>query len=409
MQFDKIVKMKPWQRKFLFSFFFFLFLIFGPTLILYSLGYRFDFEKKRLTKTGGIFVKAIPKEVEVLINGKIKKKTDPFFGSLLIENLLPKKHKIKVEKEGYFPWEKELEVKEGMVTEVKNLILFPKNLNFSQILAGVDQFWILPNQRELILREGEEGKWALKTYSLEKKLKAHLVSQEDFPGEAEFLELNFGEDPNQIEIKVKVKEKIRIFVLDFRKSPPQLKEKEEEKIPENAICFKKRGRNLYFLDKSGYIFEGEERLNEEPFPSVKDCKLEIFDGLVFLESQGDLYFLKEGRFEKIFENLKGIEISPDLKKIAIFSDYEIWIFESGKIEFLNRFSEKIEKLYWFNENYLIFISQAKIKISEIDKRDKVNIYELAEFSGENFFFNSSNKKIYFKKDGLIFESDPLLR
>jgi hypothetical protein len=104
--------MKNWQRKFLFSFFFSLFLIFGPILIFYSLGYRFDFEKKRITKTGGIFIKALPKEVEISIDGKIKEKVDPLWGSLLIENLLPKKYKIRVEKEGYFPWEKELEVEE---------------------------------------------------------------------------------------------------------------------------------------------------------------------------------------------------------------------------------------------------------------------------------------------------------
>jgi len=400
--------MRPWQRKFLFSFFLFLFLVFGPTLIFYSLGYRIDFEKKKITKTGGIFIKALPKEVEVSIDGKMKKKTDPFFGSLLIENLLPKKYKVKVEKEGYFPWEKELEVEEEKVSEAKNLILFPKNLSFYQILNGIDQFWILPNGRELVLKEKEGEKWVLKSYSLEKKLKSYLVSQDDFGKETEFLELNFGE-PDQIEITVKIKGEIKNFVLDLKKSPPQIKEKGEEKIPENAICFKKFGRDFYFFDKSGYLFKGEEKLNEEPLNLTENCRLKIFDGLIFLESKGNLYFLKEGKFEKIFENLKGIEVSPDSKKVAIFSDYEIWIFKNGKIEFLNRFSEKIEKLYWFNENYLIFLSGGKIKISELDKRDKINVYELAEISGENFCFDQENKRIYFKRNDAIFESDPLLR
>jgi hypothetical protein len=150
-------------------------------------------------------------------------------------------------------------------------------------------------------------------------------------------------------------------------------------------------------------------LNEELLNSIENCKLEIFDGLIFLESEGKLYFLREGKFEKIFENLKGIEASPDSKKVAIFSDYEIWIFENGKVEFLNRFSEKIEKLFWFNENYLIFLSGGKIKISEIDKRDRINVYEIADFLGEDFFFNFHNKRIYFKRENSIFESEPLLR
>jgi hypothetical protein len=95
--------------------------------------------------------------------------------------------------------------------------------------------------------------------------------------------------------------------------------------------------------------------------------------------------------------------------LAIFSDYEIWIFEDKGVEFLNRFSEKIEKLNWINEDYLIFLSQNKIKISETDKRDNINVYDLADFSGENFSFDFKNKKIYFQRGNSIFESDPLLR
>jgi hypothetical protein len=401
--------MKPWQRKLLFSFFLCLFLTLGPMIVFYSLGYRVDFEKKKITKTGGIFIKALPKEVEVSIEGRIRKKTDIFFGSVLIDNLLPKKYKVKVEKDGYFPWEKELEVEEERVTEVKNLILFPRNINFYQILTGVDRFWVLPGQRELILKEKENNKWVLKIYSLEKKLKSYLVSQDDFGKEAEFLDLNFKDNPDQIEIKVKIGKEIKNFILNLTKSPPQIIEKESEKIPENAICFKKLGENSYIFDKSGYLLKDGERLTEEPLSLNGDCELKIFGDSIFLESQGNLYFKIGEKFEKIFENLKGIEVLPDFKKLAIFSDYEIWIFESGKFEFLNRFSEKIEKLYWLNENYLIFFSQNKIKISEIDKRDKINIYEISEIEGEDFSFNFFNKRIYFRKGDLIFESDRLLR
>jgi hypothetical protein len=400
--------MKSWQRKALFFSLSFLFLIFGPSLIFYSLGYRIDWEKLKVTKTGGIFIKALPKEVNVSIDGKERKKTDPFWGSLLIENLLPKKYKIRVEKEGYFPWEKELEVEEEKVTEIKNLILFPKNLNFYPILEGVEQFWILPPGKELILKEKEGEKWSLKTYSLEKKLKSYLIGQDDFTKGAEFLELTQGDEPNEIEIKVKIKESVKSFILDLKKSPPQPKER-EEKITENAVCFKKAKNEFYFLDKAGVLFKGNEPLNGEAPLAVKNCQLLIYNSSIFLENQNDLYLLKEGQFEKIFENLKGIEISPETKKLAIFSESEIWLFENGKMDFLTRFSEKIEKLHWLNENYLIFLSGGKIKVSEIDKRDKINAYDLSNFSGEEFFFNSFNKRIYFKKEGTIFESDPLLR
>jgi fructose-specific component phosphotransferase system IIB-like protein len=399
--------MKNWQRKLLFSFFFSLFLIFGPILVFYSLGYRFDFEKKKVTKTGGIFIKALPKEVTISIDGK-KRKTDPIFGSVLIENLLPKKYKIRVEKDGYLSWEKELEVEEGRVAEIKSLVLFPKNLNFYQLLSNVDNFWSLPNQKELILKETENGKWALKIYSLDKKIKSHLVNQDDFGKEAEFLNLDFGDEPDEAEIQVKIKESIKNFVLNLRK-PFQIREKEEIKTPENVLCFKKVNGDFYSFEKSGYLLKNEERLNREPLDGIESCQLKIFGGRIFLEASGELYFLKEGKLEKIFENLREIKASPNSTRFVIFSDYEIWIFEGEKIEFLNRFSEKIENVNWVNDDYLIFLSQNKIKVSEIDKRDKLNVYELSDFSGEKLFFSFLNKKIYIQRGNQIFESDPLLR
>ena len=79
------------MRKILFLLCLFLFLLIAPTAILYSQGYRLDFENKKFTQTGGIFLKILPKQVEVYLDGKLRDKTDFFFGSILIEDLLPKK------------------------------------------------------------------------------------------------------------------------------------------------------------------------------------------------------------------------------------------------------------------------------------------------------------------------------
>ena len=95
-------------RTILFLICFLLFLLAAPSAILYSQGYRLDFENKKLTQTGGFFLKAEPKQVEIYIDGKLVKKTDFFFGSALIENLLPKRYKIEIKKEGYHPWEKKI-------------------------------------------------------------------------------------------------------------------------------------------------------------------------------------------------------------------------------------------------------------------------------------------------------------
>lgn len=124
--------MKKLWRKIILSFLTLCFLFFGPFLILHSMGFKIDFEKKRLVKTGVIFLTTSPKEAKVFLNEKFVGKTHPIFGSFKIAQLLPRKYKIKIKKENYFDWEKEVEVKEGEVKFFEKILLFPKELKFEK-------------------------------------------------------------------------------------------------------------------------------------------------------------------------------------------------------------------------------------------------------------------------------------
>ena len=75
------------------------FLIVSPITILYSQGYRIDFKNKEIVKTGGLYFKTLPKSAQILINEKPKKKTDFFFGAILIENLIPDLYNVEIQKE----------------------------------------------------------------------------------------------------------------------------------------------------------------------------------------------------------------------------------------------------------------------------------------------------------------------
>lgn len=405
--------MENWQRKILFFSFVFLFLILGPILVLYSFGYRFDFEKKKITQTGGIFVKGQPKELKIFINGKFVKKTDFFFGSALIENLLPKKYKIRIEKEGFFPWEKELEVEEKKVTEIKNLILFPKNLNLYPIFKNISDFWFSDDGKKIILKEGEKN-WSLKFYSLENKVKSHLIDDKEISKEkAEILNLKFLENQTEIELEIKIGKERKKFLLDLTKTP-QLREVQQIRVPENILCYQLKDGVSYFLENSGFLFKGssnfenKEKLNEKPILAEKECSIENLGEFLFLKNGRDLFLFdsETKSFEKILDGVRELK-AFDSKKFLIFSNSEILILEKGKKEFLNRFSEKIENLYWINENYFIFQTENKIKVSETDTRDKVNVFEILEIKVEKFFFNQKERKIYLLKDGTLFQSDPI--
>ena len=69
-----------------------LFFLTTPPTILYSQGYRFDIADKKITSTGGLFLKVLPRNANIFLDNVLADKTDFLFGSVLIENLLPEKY-----------------------------------------------------------------------------------------------------------------------------------------------------------------------------------------------------------------------------------------------------------------------------------------------------------------------------
>jgi len=420
----------------------FLFLSVAPLIIFYSQGYRFDLESKRITQTGGLFLRVIPKSVEIYLNyhspaaPELMKKSDFFFGTALIENLLPKKYKIKVIKEGYYPWEKSLEIREKEVTEAKNIVLIPENPDFSILTGEAKDFWFSPDEKKIILFEENEKGWSLKLYDLERKVKSHLINEEDISGEAvDLLDLKFLPDSKKIKLKVGTGEQLKYFTLEIDKIPPVLTESEEPSPPfENALTYQTIDQDVYYLNELGHLLKNDERLTEKPFPVKKetDYELNIWQGgdaapeYVFLREGQILYqFNPESKsFEKFFEPIKNLKISPDYKKIVYFSDYEIWVLflkeiadqpprQDGEQLFLIRLSEKIDDVFWFNSNYLVFNTKDKIKIAEIDDRDRVNIVDFSQPGTargeiEKAFWNQFDKRLYILSEGNLYQSKKLL-
>jgi len=347
----------------------FLFFLFSFFLIAYSQGYRFDFAKIRIVKTGGLSVKTSPSGVEVYLNNKLVGKTTILLNSVFVQNLLPKKYKVTVKKDGYFPWEKILEVKEKEVTKAENIILFPEKINF-------------------------------------------MLSEE----------------------------KIEYFL-----SPPDLEdeEKEPQEILKDLLTFTIFNNNIFWLSKEGLLIKSDlngkmlEVLNKKPYQIKEGVKYLIKilpkETVFLLEEKPriappkgviirgkDLFYLnkEKGIFEKFLNNFNNLKISPDFKKILIFSNHEIWLFDlKGEKIFLNRFSENIGDCFWLNSYYLVFNAENKIKIMEVDSRDKLNLYTLElELADENvvleiespeIFFNQTNKKLYLQTKENLYSSEPL--
>jgi hypothetical protein len=204
-------------------------------------------------------------------------------------------------------------------------------------------------------------------------------------------------------------------------------------ILENVKSFQISNKDVYyflgsgpdagFLFRTDISFSGREKINENPFPLKKEgeYKICIFSDKIFLQDEQNLYLfnLASNDFENFFETGREPKISPDFKKIVCYSDYEIWILfmkdefsqpqkTAGERQFIARFSEKIGNVFWLTSHYLIFNSGSKIKIAEIDDRDKINTIDFIDFKEPEMFWSEALKKLYVLTENNLYGSQMLL-
>lgn len=104
-----------------------LFLVFSVLTLFFAYGYQFDFKKRDFNKTSIIDITAREKEVSVTVDGTQQTETMPF----QVKGVLPGKHELSVDKNGFQPWIRVIDVEEDVVTIVNDVQLVPSEVEKS--------------------------------------------------------------------------------------------------------------------------------------------------------------------------------------------------------------------------------------------------------------------------------------
>ena len=450
----------------LFSALILLFLLAAPLAVFYSQGYRYDFENKKIVQVGGLFLNISPSSVKVCVDQKMVKKTNFLLNSVLIQNLLPREYRLEVKKDGYFNWEKNLTIEKQQVIEAKNITLIPENPEFNVLFQGAEDIWLLPNNKKIVSKENGEQGWSLKLFDLGKEVKSHLVKEEEISRyESELLDLELSPDSKRILLKLGLKEQIKHFIIDLNRPttslisldflPPtaeavsfnpqnslkvfflekeklcqaDLTTRQTSLLSEEILIYQTSGKNIYYFDQTGHLFSSDLTLNTQKklssIPFILETEtgrsLEILNNNIFLEEGETTYYFDffSKSFVELAKSVNFLKLSPDNKKIVYAKNHELWVFFLEDIQeqpvrqketslFLTRFSEKIGQVFWLNSHYLIFNNGDNIKVTEIDDRDKINIYDLAKFQELKFLFNSNDKKLYILSKGILYQSEEII-
>lgn len=149
--------MKRSVRTFLFLLFVFFFLVTAPIIIAYSQGYRVDWTNKALVQTGALSLEPRPAPVELLLDDTFEKRSNFVFQNIFAGNLIPRTYHVTIRKEGYYPWRKNLSVAPRLVTEAKNIVLFPLSPPIRELAFHVTTFFLSPTLQSLaVVRAPDE-------------------------------------------------------------------------------------------------------------------------------------------------------------------------------------------------------------------------------------------------------------
>ncbi len=113
--------------------------------IFLAKGYRLSSKNGTIAGTGILSITSIPDQASVYLDGHLTTATNAN-----INSLPPKTYEVKVIKEGYIPWQKKVDVKEGFVTDVKATLFRAIPTVYPLTYTGAQKPILSPDSQKIV-------------------------------------------------------------------------------------------------------------------------------------------------------------------------------------------------------------------------------------------------------------------
>jgi len=407
----------------LFILFIILFVIITFFVSVYAAGYslnkrwppRFD---QIFQKTGMLIVDSEPSGASIFLNGERRRKSilldigrSDALTPQKIKNLPPGEYILMLEKDGYWPLEKKINIYPGQTTFAEDLILFKRSLPLNLSLCAPQTLELSPDNRRLILPE--EGT----AINLKTETKSDLglqLSQGDIQWSKDGARILFGG---------------KILNLDNGQSNDTLAMIGQEA---NNFYWDENGKKIYYQadghinciltdnntistvlsgsDYVAYTVRGNliytiERQNEQMYLRLYRADNHLLQNSINLPAgdyifkqdkyhlnlydrkQKALYLLNDYAQQPINKQLRPVTAWQWLNASTLmwYNEFEIYSFDlnSNRQELLIRVSEKLTGAVWNrSKNYIIYANNDEIKIINLnlDKRLPITLLKAEEIS-----------------------------
>lgn len=423
--------MKLRHQRLLYITFFLIFFITAPLLAFYAAGYRYNFTKKTFEKTGILVVDALPHGAAVYLNGRPVAATPA-----RLTALLPQTYQVRVTKEGYSTWEKDVLVESNLTTFNKNIVLFKKTLPVLAMEGQINLLSVSPDHQTMVYSLVANGKETIRLRALTGGVDTALPTLNQPGGSRlEFvawspsqkialLRQTLGDFNRYLIIDTetaKIRELFDLTRLNF--TTVKWDQKNDDLLygldasalfqvnlvtgststittgpPDDFIV---QGRDLYSITtgvKESFLnhatLGGEPPITEKiKLPSPSHFTLQPApDGLLALLDlkTSDLFLIKVTAFADreiepsvlLQAKAKALAWSNDQSKLLFYTDFEIWAYDLShdQKQFINRLGQVIKEAFWYPQNnYVVYQVDNTLRATETEDTSFKNDTELTTF------------------------------
>lgn len=428
-------------RRFLFLIFLLIFIIITPLISLYATGYTVG-NGFKIQKTGILIINSEPKGAKIFINNKIQQK---FFSKLFnknegyvktpakIKNIKPGEYKVRLEIQGYWTWEKKIEIKPGQSTFYENIVLFKQDLPLKMIDGEFTNIKLSPNKKFLIAQQANKDhlinldneeitsiNLATTTFkntcswspdNQEFLLNNQLYETTDTDSPTKLKDL-MGNKPTKVKWDINNDNKL-YYSYDNTIACFNLSSEQNEVILKNKIIddYFSQDEHLFYIEK----YNNQSILHIYNIPqkeNIKSINLPNSDYKFLNESHKfiNLYDTKYhilyiidpfSSIRPLYDTINNVTetfwVNNDILLFA--NDFEIWTYSLSdqNKKLITRISDKIKTIFWnYKKGYIIYATKNSIKVIDLDIEGEYKTTTLFKIDSiSNLQINNEGDTLYF--------------
>lgn len=413
-------------------------------IVLFSLGIKIDWQNLNLEQTGILSIKTDPAGAKIIIDGQETGSVTP----QKLRWILPGRYQVTLIKDGYQPWQKQVEIKPGLVTELKNFSFFlesprsEKILDSSLILTDDSpatgyflkkdrQLWFysLSPRRE---RKIFNFKYQIKSVTAGPELKQAIINQKrlislldgrylvNLKKElAGFDDFQFRPGTNNYLIAVKnnylyqirINDLLKTKLLDFKKYRSYQIEADRilaisREKPFRLISINWRGKKNELATEKLEIATNSQRSKKEIY--LKMLELVKFDKDIYFKDKDQNFYIIDNKvlypLSSQIRNLKstaenGLIITDNLNNLLLINNPDS--FQSRERILVDRSSQRVADFQLLDQNYIVYLTEGKIYVSAIYQA--ANFAIKTNFQVKKFWLISKKELLVLSKDDQLFK------